>query len=254
MCQHESGASPRYSQLGAESGRLSGTYVLGPPGRIVSASYPRLPHPHPYSPHLIPEGRPSGGMPWVGMGAAPAASLARWTREASGHRPGGTTAPVRGARWRVRAGDDAIRRRRDAPQGDTGVEAGLIDPPRPISAARSRQIADERSATRRADSGSICPRRALARGRGYPLRRAALRCPSLRKPPRANAGGCFVMLGLVPSIHVFLPTRVKTWMGATRATMTVKGDGKRRRRSLNPPSPSSRRRSPSSAGWRRRSA
>ncbi len=46
-----------------------------------------------------PRGSHPEGTPLVGMGAAPAASLASWTREASGHRPGGTTAPVRGARW-----------------------------------------------------------------------------------------------------------------------------------------------------------
>jgi hypothetical protein len=62
---------------------------------------PRFP-PGLSSTHLIPEGQPSGGMSYGGMRSAPAAGFARQTREASGHRPGGTTAPVRGARWKAR--------------------------------------------------------------------------------------------------------------------------------------------------------
>ena len=47
-----------------------------------------------------PRGGHPEGTPLVGMGAAPAGGFAPRTREASGHRPGGTTAPVRGARWK----------------------------------------------------------------------------------------------------------------------------------------------------------
>ena len=48
------------------------------------AVYP-LPPNLPYNPpHPIPEGRPTGGMSFGGMSAAPAAGLATRSREASG--------------------------------------------------------------------------------------------------------------------------------------------------------------------------
>ncbi len=98
------------------------------------------------------------------MGAAPAAGFARQSREASGHRPGGTTAPVRGARWTGRR-HHAFVPCRTARQPDEGnwrlglaAEAGL----RPDKRGPEPKIADKRSATGRAGSGSICPRRILA--------------------------------------------------------------------------------------------
>jgi len=83
---------------------------------------PRPRKPRLSSAYLIPEGQPSGGVPLVGMGAAPAAGITSQTREASGHRPGGTTAPVRGARWEDRRGGETRpkMRRGDEPSWHRG--------------------------------------------------------------------------------------------------------------------------------------
>jgi hypothetical protein len=83
--------------------------------RLRTNLSPPSPHP-PYSPRPSPK---RGGHPevcqWLGDGSAPAGGVTIHSREASGHRPGGTTAPVRGARWNGRIAS----RLRPMPDGAT---------------------------------------------------------------------------------------------------------------------------------------
>jgi len=114
----------------------------------------------------------------------------------------------RGGMAGMAAGGATTRRGELAPMASqTGI------PPNG-SAARSLKIADERSATGRAEGGSILPRRVLAQWkrpdtpapRGAPL-------PLILKHPRDStragedlcAGGAAVMVGLVPAIDVLEP-------------------------------------------------
>ncbi len=64
------------------------------------------PHPHKPMPHCPRPSPKGGGHPevchWSGDGSAPAGGVTIRSREASGHRPGGITTPVRGARWNGR--------------------------------------------------------------------------------------------------------------------------------------------------------
>jgi len=134
---------------------------------------------------------------------------------------GGITPSSHARRDATRPASDrkAARRSRDHPMHETKESASALsaelaskglaakDGLDPISAARRLKNADERSATGRAEGGSILPRRILAQWkrpdtpapRGAPL-------PLIRQPPRGSVGGVLarhsVMLGLVPSIHV----------------------------------------------------
>ena len=124
-----------------------------------------------------------------------------------GNRPGGKTAPARGARWKARRlqpaprPDDAERpasEPSDAEQrigGDpcpTASDGSRHRPALgPISAARQPKIADERSATGRAEGGSILPRRILAQ-RMRPTKTIAPRGAPLApqsQRPRESTGG-----------------------------------------------------------------
>lgn len=61
-------------------------------------TYPRPPN-LPYdAAHPIPEGRPTGGMSFGGVGAAPAGEGCASLPGGFGNRPGDTTIPARGAR------------------------------------------------------------------------------------------------------------------------------------------------------------
>ena len=106
-----------------------------------------------------------------------------------GNRPGDTTVPARGARWKAwRQG--ACDPERDEAMSRTGVEASRQRTAAPYKRGPQSQIADRRSATGRADGGSIHPRRSLAQWlrpdtlapRGAPL-------PLAEPPPRASASG-----------------------------------------------------------------
>ncbi len=153
-------------------------------------------HPH-NRPTSSPRGSHPEGKPLVGMGAAPAASLASWTREASGHRPGDTRIPVRGARWNGRW-HHAFVPCRTARQPDEGnwrlglaAEAGL----RPDKRGPEYKIADKRSATGRAGSGSICPRRILAQWMRISTQRASRRSAAPRDQPTPEGGRGFRLCG-----------------------------------------------------------
>jgi hypothetical protein len=168
-----------------------------------------------------------------GAGVAPAGGVTTHSREASGHRPGGTTAPVRGARWkawrhricgaRTRQGRQRTEKRlspfRDRPLHETKeiAQASLpnwrrgpqvSETPCRISAARRLKNAGKRSATGRADGGSIHPRRILAQWK-RPIPRASRRSAAPHRSTNAatraakmHARKPAVMLGLIPSIHV----------------------------------------------------
>jgi hypothetical protein len=130
-------------------------------------------------PTSSPRGRHPEGKPLVGVGAAPAGGFAPRTREASGHRPGGTTAPVRGARWTGRLHHAFVpcqtARQPDEGNWRLGLAAGAGF--RPDKRGPETENADKRSATGRADGGSIHPRRILAqwmRISGYAPRGAPL--------------------------------------------------------------------------------
>ena len=97
-----------------------------------------------------------------GARSAPAGGVTIHSREASGHRPGGTTAPVRGARWTGWRKRPCPTPRCGAPFGALRPQDGMAGPPALISAARRLKNAGKRSATGRADGGSIHPRRILA--------------------------------------------------------------------------------------------
>gem|GEM_PF-2980206 len=223
-----------------------------------------------------------------GAGAAPAGGVTTHSREASGHRPGGTTAPVRGARWkawrhRICGAKDATRPAadrkrlgpfRDHPLHETKeiAQASLpnwrrgsqvSETPCRISAARRLKNAGKRSATGRADGGSIHPRRILAqwkrlrspaprgaplplidqrtrhRGRGFGVRSFSPRGRRCLRSRRMREGHAPVQGDPHPS--------------ALRAA-TFSPEGRRKGAApLNPPSSSFRRRSPSSSDcWRRR--
>jgi len=147
----------------------------------------------------------------TGMGAAPAAGFAPRSREASGHRrkpppaaasfpqsdadcaslsAWGTTTPVRGTRWNGRRHHAFVQRptRRDEAMSRTGVERARGEGwPTTYKRGPEPKIADERSATGRAGSGSICPRRDLAQWlRLDTSRLAALRCPSASPTPQGG--------------------------------------------------------------------
>jgi hypothetical protein len=130
----------------------------------------------------------------VGVGAAPAGGVTIHSREASGHRPGGTTAPVRGARWNGRW-HHAFVPCLTARQPDEGnwrlglaAKAGL----RPDKRGPETKNADKRSATGRADGGSIHPRRILAQRMRLDTQRASRRSAAPRfRRLRASAGGDF---------------------------------------------------------------
>jgi len=85
----------------------------------------------------------------------------------------------RSAASRLRSMPDETRRGDEPNWRRKGSRRGTADDL--ISAARSLKIADERSATGRADGGSIHPRRILAQWKRLDTkpRLAALRCPSL---------------------------------------------------------------------------
>ena len=53
---------------------------------VLKENLSPLHHAPSYSHHLIPEGQPSGGVPLVGVGAAPAGGVTIHSREALGHR------------------------------------------------------------------------------------------------------------------------------------------------------------------------
>ena len=60
--------------------------------------YPRPPNLPYNAAHPIPEGRPTGGMSFGGVGAAPAGEGCASLPGGFGNRPGGTTTSARGAR------------------------------------------------------------------------------------------------------------------------------------------------------------
>ncbi len=127
------------------------------------------------------------------MGAAPAAGFARQTREASGHRPGDITIPVRGARWTGRRHHAFVPclMARQPDEGNWRLGLAAIAGLRPDKRGPRSEIADKRSATGRAGSGSIHPRRILAqwmRISGYAPRGAPLPLVINR---RRKAGGDF---------------------------------------------------------------
>lgn len=189
----------------------------------LAKTYPRPPASPLSSAHLIPEGQPSGGMSCGGMGSAPAAGLARQTREASGHRSGGTTAPARGARWEARrerfcnprrdeagigprsanhfsgSSDARDKAERSAFRAELASRRAGPEPESRRSAARSLdENADRRSATGRAEGGSILPRRILAQWkrlnrpapRGAPL---PLEFQNARAQVRAGENTCVIL-------------------------------------------------------------
>lgn len=95
-----------------------------------------------------------------------------------GNRPGGNTAPVRGARWEVSGGARARTPRRDEAKSRTGVEGRGERPTGPRSADRSFQIAAS-GAPRGVRMVAQPIRAAVGFGHGpLPTRLAALRCPS----------------------------------------------------------------------------
>ena len=183
-------------------------------------TYPRPFNPSLSSAHLIPEGQPSGGMSCGGMGSAPAAGVTNQSREASGHRSGGTTAPARGARWEARrerscnprrdeagigpgsanhfsgSSDARDKAERSAFRAELASRRAGPEPESRRSAARSLdENADRRSATGRAEGGSILPRRILAQWkrpdtpapRGAPL---PLEFRNARAAARAGEDAC----------------------------------------------------------------
>ncbi len=153
-----------------------------------------LHHAPSYSHHLIPEGQPSGGVPLVGVGAAPAGGVTIHSREASGHRPGDTMIPVRGARWTGRWHHAFVpcltARQPDEGNWRLGLASGAGL--RPNKRGPETKNADTRSATGRADGGSIHPRRILAQRMRTSTQRTSRRsaAPRLGRP-RASAGGDF---------------------------------------------------------------
>jgi len=88
------------------------------------------------------------------------------------------------------AGDGQAGRGCDDPLRGTGVQARRSQATKPYKRGPESEIADERSATGRADGGSIHPRRFLAQWKRLTIhpRLAALRCPSFITE-RGDAGG-----------------------------------------------------------------
>ena len=156
-------------------------------GGVFTDIYPRPPTPRLSSPHLVPEGQPSGGMPLAGrgrrlrVGLRPTPGRLRGTAlgvlrplcEELAGRHGGTAS----AGPKTRQGRQRTEKRlspfRDHPLHETKeiAQASLpnwcrgsqvSEPPCRISAARRLKNAGKRSATGRADGGSIHPRRILA--------------------------------------------------------------------------------------------
>ncbi len=177
-------------------------------------TYPRAHTPPLSSPHLVPEGQPSGGMPLAGrgrrlrVGLRPTPGRLRGTAlgtlrslcEELAGRHGGTASAGPG---RDKAGSgpkSGLSPFRDHPLHETKeiAQASLpnwrrgpqvSETPCRISAARRLKNAGKRSATGRAEGGSIPPRRILAQWkRPDTPRLAALRCPSSISE-RGNAGG-----------------------------------------------------------------
>jgi len=129
--------------------------------------YPRPPN-LPYNPpHPIPEGRPTGGMSFGGVGAAPAGGFAPHSREVSGTDLG-TLRSLREELARPRRLHKPARQKR-------GPE---------LSNRRWR------SATGRADGGSIHPRRFLAQWKRN-TKRASRRsaAPHMRQRPQGEPAG-----------------------------------------------------------------
>ena len=182
--------------------------------------YPRPHTPCLSSPHLVPEGQPSGGMPLAGrgrrlrVGLRPTPGRLRGTAlgtlrslcEELAGRHGGTASAGPGrdkAGSGPKSGSSPFR---DHPLHETkGIAQASLpnwrrgsqvsETPCRISAARRLKNAGKRSATGRADGGSIHPRRILAqRKRQNTPRLAALRCPSM-KPPRGSVGGDLACVG-----------------------------------------------------------
>jgi len=143
------------------------------------------------SPH--PEGQPSGGMLHGGAGAAPCGRVCTPDSGGCGNRPGRTTAPVRGAslgeaaRW-LRGG------RRSATRcGEPACPVRSRSTLRPTEARPAVfKNADKRSATGRADGGSIHPRRILAQRKRLSIHRASRRsaAPHLKRTRRRGRRRC----------------------------------------------------------------
>ncbi len=132
--------------------------------RAVQESNPRPAH-HPHNRRTSsPRGSHPEGKPLVGVGAAPAAGFAPRSREASGHRPRDNTIPVRGARWTGRSHHAFVPclTARQPDEGNWRLGLASEDGFRPDKRGPKSEIADKRSATGRADGGSIHPRRILA--------------------------------------------------------------------------------------------
>lgn len=204
-----------------------------------------------------------------GAGAAPAGGVTTHSREASGHRPGDTSIPVRGARWNGRPvpGSSCVQRTRQRRSGIVPwrrIVPNWLPPAgpmpwqaRPDKRGQVVKIAGRRAPTGRADGGSIHPRRILAQWkRPDTPRLAALRCPSPINE-RGNAGG--------EDACADPPSCSPLWRAPTSgAPHAIDRDVDGRDRPdhdeakgsatllLNPRPSSSRRRSPSSSGWRRR--
>ena len=141
----------------------------------------------------------------MGTRSAPAAGLTSRTREVAGHRPGGNTAPARGARWtesgaegfRERGGEEAVPGRRGTgPSRNPAPAAGAL--PGERNAGRNAFLTSAARGLKIAGSGAPRGVRRVAQslraaswlnGSGpIPLRLAALRCPS-SSLPRGSAGG-----------------------------------------------------------------
>jgi hypothetical protein len=126
------------------------------------------------------------------MGAAPAAGFAPRSREASGHRPGGTTAPVRGARWKSRWHHAFVPclTERQPDEGNWRLGLAAMDGLRPDK--RGPESSNRRQAERHGACGwwlnPSAPHPGSTDAADYPTRLAALRCPSSSTDAGRRAG------------------------------------------------------------------
>lgn len=171
----------------------------GSASRLLQKTYPRPPNLPYYPLHLIPEGRPSGGMSYGGVGAAPAAGFAPRTREVSGTDLG-TLRSLREelARWQR---DQALA---DIQAATTrrGLLAARIEANAPRTRKRGPGSLKSPMAERHGacGGGSILRAASWLNGSGtLQPRLAALRCPSSFERPRENAGGVLACACLPPS-------------------------------------------------------